>query len=46
MKENPKISIVTVTYKSFASTTYMKLQYQLDGTENGTGSVRQAYCNY
>ena len=21
-------------------------QYQLGGTENGTGSVRQAYCNF
>ena len=33
------------SYKFFASTTYVKLQYQLGGTENGTGSVRQAYCN-
>ena len=23
----------------------MKLQYQLGGTENGTGSMHQAYCD-
>ena len=37
------MSNTPVPVKWNSSTTYMKLQYLLGGTENGTGSVRQAY---
>ena len=39
------MSNTPVPHKWNSSTTYMKLQYQLGGTENGTGSMHQAYCD-